>query len=111
MTAWERLSQEIENYNRDENYNSLLDFSMQERRFIIEFAESLAKERAVEFYLEALSEEEQRDESVIELVKSKYNTFLAEKRKEGAEKSFCECGSQKDIDCKYCTSCNKFHSV
>ena len=52
---------------------------------ILLVAESLAKERAVEFYLEALSEEEQRDESVIELVKSKYDTFLAEKRKEGAE--------------------------
>ena len=29
----------------------------------------------------------------------------------GVSKSFCECGSQKDHDCKYCTSCNRFHSV
>jgi hypothetical protein len=27
------------------------------------------------------------------------------------KRSFCECGSQKDHDCKYCTSCNRFHSV
>lgn len=25
--------------------------------------------------------------------------------------SVCECGSQKDDDCKYCMSCNSFHSV
>lgn len=25
--------------------------------------------------------------------------------------SFCECGSQKDFDCKYCTSCNRFESI
>lgn len=25
--------------------------------------------------------------------------------------SFCECGCQKDHDCKYCTTCNKFESV
>ena len=25
--------------------------------------------------------------------------------------SFCECGCQKDHDCKYCTSCNMFESV
>lgn len=69
------------------------------------YAESIAKERAVE-----LMKRNQvfRD---IEDIEKEYDTFLAEKRKEGAEKSFCECGSQKDPDCKYCTSCNKFHSV
>jgi hypothetical protein len=32
-------------------------------------------------------------------------------RKAGVSKSFCKCGSQKDHDCKYCTSCNRFESV
>lgn len=27
------------------------------------------------------------------------------------EESICECGSQKDQDCKYCTSCNSFNSI
>lgn len=31
--------------------------------------------------------------------------------KEKESKSFCECGCQKDHDCKYCTTCNKFHSI
>jgi len=28
-----------------------------------------------------------------------------------SSRSFCECGSEKDHDCKYCTSCNRFHSI
>ena len=26
-------------------------------------------------------------------------------------KSFCECGSEKSIDSKYCHSCNGYHSI
>ncbi len=82
MTAEKRLNQEIENHNRDENYNSLLDFSMQDRRFIVEFAESLAKERAVEFGHAQYHEDEQIE---IKEVEKWYDNFLAKKRKEGAE--------------------------
>lgn len=28
-----------------------------------------------------------------------------------SSRSFCECVSEKDHDSKYCTSCNKFHSI
>lgn len=31
--------------------------------------------------------------------------------KEYLSESFCECGHRKDRDSKYCTSCNKFHSI
>jgi len=34
---------------------------------------------------------------------------LNEVKKPGGE--VCECGSRKDVDCKYCTSCNRFHSI
>lgn len=30
---------------------------------------------------------------------------------EPEKESFCECSGQKDSDCKYCTACNRFHSI
>jgi len=32
-------------------------------------------------------------------------------KKQDDLKSFCNCGCEKDFDCKYCTSCNKFNSI
>lgn len=123
--------------------------SKETQEVMIEYAESLAKDRAVGF-AEYIDKKYQL--MIDGSIEENYDTFFAEKRKEGAstsefcqcdfhknhnrvefdftvnctlcnkpisnyqrkegaEKSFCECGSQKDIDCKYCTSCNKFHSV
>jgi len=40
-----------------------------------------------------------------------YSEILVDEYLSQKQKSFCECGQQKHDDSKYCTSCNKFHSV
>jgi hypothetical protein len=43
--------------------------------------------------------------------KKEMKEWFEQFKKVGISKYFCECGSQKDQDCKYCTSCNSFNSI
>ncbi len=47
MTIEKILDKEIEEYNRDELYNSLINFSMNEKKFIISYTKYLIEELVV----------------------------------------------------------------